>query len=63
MEYCVVKDWKDNLADDQVADLRRLAKLRKLEQEDKVVAKRGEPSLPKLRFMEGLGPEDPKFAA
>ncbi len=29
--------------------------------EDAVVAKRGKPSLPKLKFMEGLGPEDPRF--
>jgi hypothetical protein len=29
--------------------------------EDAVVAKRGKPGLPKLKFMEGLGPEDPKF--
>lgn len=30
---------------------------------DGVVAKRGKPSLPKLKFMEGLGPEDPKYDA
>lgn len=29
--------------------------------EDEAVAKRGKPSLPKLKFMEGLGPEDPRF--
>ena len=29
--------------------------------EDEAVAKRGKPSLPKLKFMEGLGPEDPKY--
>ncbi len=29
--------------------------------EDRVVAKRGKPSLPKLKFTEGLGPEDPRF--
>ena len=28
---------------------------------DEAVAKRGKPSLPKLKFMEGLGPEDPKY--
>lgn len=27
------------------------------------VGKRGKPSLPKLKFMEGLGPEDPKYDA
>ena len=31
--------------------------------EDAVVAKRGKPSLPKLKFMEGLGPDDPRFDA
>lgn len=35
--------------------------LRKLINEDQVVAQRGKPSLPKLKFMEGLGPEDPRF--
>ncbi len=30
---------------------------------DKQVGKRGTPSLPKLKFMEGLGPEDPRFDA
>lgn len=30
---------------------------------DNVVAKRGKPSLPKLKFMEGLGPEDPRYDA
>lgn len=28
---------------------------------DESVSKRGVPSLPKLKFMEGLGPEDPKY--
>lgn len=28
---------------------------------DESVSKRGIPSLPKLKFMEGLGPEDPKY--
>jgi hypothetical protein len=37
--------------------------LRKLVAEDEVVAKRGKPSLPKLKFMEGLGPEDPRYDA
>jgi hypothetical protein len=35
--------------------------LRKLINEDQIVAQRGKPSLPKLKFMEGLGPEDPKW--
>lgn len=30
---------------------------------DEGVGKRGKPSLPKLKFMEGLGPEDPKYDA
>jgi hypothetical protein len=37
--------------------------LRQLVAEDEVVAKRGKPSLPKLKFMEGLGPEDPRYDA
>lgn len=28
---------------------------------DEAVSKRGVPSLPKLKFMEGLGPEDPRY--
>ena len=28
---------------------------------DEGVGKRGKPSLPKLKFMEGLGPEDPRY--
>lgn len=35
--------------------------LRHLVAEDEVVAKRGKPSLPRLKFMEGLGPDDPKY--
>lgn len=31
--------------------------------EDVVNSRRGVPSLPKLKFMEGLGPEDPKYDA
>lgn len=40
---------------------RRPHSLRQLIAEDEVVAKRGKPSLPRLKFMEGPGPEDPKF--
>ncbi len=42
----------------------RAAKPRSLQHElalDEAVGKRGTPSLPKLKFMEGLGPEDPRF--
>ena len=28
---------------------------------DESVSKRGVPSLPRLKFMEGLGPDDPRF--
>lgn len=45
---------------EEVIERNRLSLLRVMEQ-DRQVAKRGTPSLPKLRFMEGLGPEDPKY--